>query len=199
MTIGKYGIADQAHTRAVFITDEQGNPTGDSSVTVVDSTGDSAMDDANNALRVNVVASTGGGLTDAELRATPVPVSGTVSVTEPVTVDGTVTATVASTTLTATVTPAGDDAVVDGRQVVTTAGTSVQLSSAACKAVAITAETDNTGVIVIGASTVVAAQGTRRGIPMSPGDTTIWAVDNMNRLFIDSTVSGDGVTWVTLG
>jgi len=32
-------------------------------------------------------AAGGGGLTDAELRATPVPVSGTVSVTEPVTVD----------------------------------------------------------------------------------------------------------------
>lgn len=61
--------------------------------------GDAIIDEVNDAIRVNVVASTGGGLTDAELRATPVPVSATLS--EPIsvddnggslTVDGTVTA-----------------------------------------------------------------------------------------------------------
>jgi len=51
--------------------------------------GDAIIDDVNDAVRVNVVSSTGGGLTDAELRATPVPVSGTVSATlnEPISVD----------------------------------------------------------------------------------------------------------------
>lgn len=51
--------------------------------------GDAIIDDTNDAVRVNVVASSGGGLTDAELRATPVPVSGTVSATlsEPISVD----------------------------------------------------------------------------------------------------------------
>lgn len=113
-----------------------------------------------------------------------------------ITVDGAIT--VASTTLTGTVYPVGEDVVADGRQVVTTAGTSVQFASQACKAVSITAETDNTGVIVVGASTVVAAIATRRGIPLAAGDTAVLGVDNMNRLFMDSTVNGDGVTWLIL-
>ena len=52
----------------------------------------------------------------------------------------------------------------DGRQVVTTAGTRVQLSASSvhCKRVTICAETDNTGFIVVGGTTVVAALATRR-------------------------------------
>lgn len=127
-----------------------------------------------------------GPLTDAQLRAATVPVSGTVA------------ASVASTTLTATVTPAGDDVVADGRDVVAVAGTRVQMQGQACKVVAVTAETDNTGLIVIGAVTCVAAIATRRGLPLSAGDTATFTVDNVNRLYIDSTVSTDGVTWAIL-
>ncbi len=47
--------------------------------------GDAIIDEVNDAIRVNVVSSTGGGLTDAELRATPVPVSATLS--EPISID----------------------------------------------------------------------------------------------------------------
>lgn len=53
--------------------------------TLITPNNDSVMDDTNDAVRVNVVASTGGGLTDAELRASPVPVSATLS--EPISVD----------------------------------------------------------------------------------------------------------------
>lgn len=120
------------------------------------------------------------------------------TITNPVTVTGSVTATLASTTLTATVHPAGLGTVVAGRQTVTTAGTAVQFSAQACKVVAITAETDNTGVIVIGDSAVVAAIATRKGTPLAAGDTAICAVSNMNVLYFDSTVSGDGVTWTVL-
>jgi hypothetical protein len=144
-----------------------------------------------------------GPLTDAQLRAVAVPVSGTVTASGPLT-DAQLRATavpvsLTATTLTATVTPAGDDVVADGRDVVTTAGTRVQMQAQACKAVAVTAETDNTGVIVVGSVTCVAALATRRGLPLSAGDTAIFAVDNVNRLYLDSTVSGDGVTWAVLG
>lgn len=57
--------------------------------TLVDTDGDYTplQVDANGALRVTSTGAAGGGLTDGELRATPVPVSGTVSVSEPVSVD----------------------------------------------------------------------------------------------------------------
>jgi len=116
-----------------------------------------------------------GPLTDAQLRATPVPVSGP-----------------------ATVTPAGDDVVVDGRDVVTTAGTRIQMSAQVCKTVSVTAETDNTGIVVVGGATVVAAIATRRGLPLNAGDSVTITVDNVNRLWLDSMVSTDGVTWVAL-
>jgi len=88
--------------------------------------------------------------------------------------------------------------VTDGRTVVTTAGTRVALaSSTACKEVVITAETDNTGIVVVGAAaTVVAALATRRGIPLSAGDSVVMQTDNLADLGLDSTVSTDGVTYV---
>ena len=88
--------------------------------------------------------------------------------------------------------------VTDGRTVVTTAGTRVALaSSTACKEVVITAETDNTGIVVVGAAaTVVAALATRRGIPLNAGDSVVMQTDNLADLGLDSTVSTDGVTYV---
>ena len=94
--------------------------------------------------------------------------------------------------------PSGLGAVVDGRQVVTTAGTRVQMSAQACKSIAVTAETDNTGIIVVGAVTVVAAIATRQGLPLAAGATATFAVDNANRLYLDATVSGEGVTWIAI-
>lgn len=85
----------------------------------------------------------------------------------------------------------------DGRKVVTTAGTRVTLaSSTACKQVAITAETDNTGIVVVGGSTVVAALATRQGVPLYAGDSITLDLDNLADIYIDSTVNGDGVTYV---
>lgn len=84
----------------------------------------------------------------------------------------------------------------DGRTVVTTAGTRVPLAaSTACKKVDITAETDNTGIIVVGGTTVVAALATRQGIPLNAGDTYSIEIDNLNDINLDSTVSTDGVTY----
>ena len=88
--------------------------------------------------------------------------------------------------------------VTDGRTVVTTAGTRVALaSSTACKEVLVTAEADNTGIVVLGAAaTVVAAIATRRGVPLSAGDSVVFQTDNLADLGLDSTVSTDGVTYV---
>lgn len=92
---------------------------------------------------------------------------------------------------------------VDGRTVVTTAGTRVALSatSASFRSVTITAETDNTGIVVVGGlSTVVAAVATRRGIPLNAGDSITFTyaadgVNDMSQIGLDATVSGDGVTF----
>ena len=84
----------------------------------------------------------------------------------------------------------------NGRTIVTTAGTRVVLAtSTACKKIDITAETDNTGLIVVGGTTVVAALATRQGVPLNAGDTYSLEIDNLNDINLDSTVSGDGVTY----
>ena len=87
--------------------------------------------------------------------------------------------------------------VTDGRTVVTTAGTRVALaSSTVVKEVIITAEMDNTGIVVVGGSTCVAALATRRGVPLSAGDSISFEITNLNAISLDSMVSGDGVTYV---
>lgn len=85
----------------------------------------------------------------------------------------------------------------DGRTTVTTAGTRVALaSSTSCKKVTIQALATNTDVIVIGGSTVVAAEGTRRGIALTPFNSAVIQVDNLADISIDSVVSGEGVSYI---
>lgn len=89
----------------------------------------------------------------------------------------------------------------DGRKTVTTAATAERLvaSSTPAKYVMLTAETDNTGVIAWGGSTVVATVLTRRGQPLLAGDSSPWIdVDDLYDIYLDTTVSGDGVTFVYL-
>ena len=90
--------------------------------------------------------------------------------------------------------------ITSGRKVVTTAGTRETLvaSTTAAKLVIITAETDNTGVMAVGAVTVVAAVLTRVGTPLLAGDSITLPVDDLVKVYLDSTVSGDGVTYVAL-
>ena len=84
----------------------------------------------------------------------------------------------------------------DNRKVVTTAGTRVTLaSSTTIKEVTITAETNNTDIVVIGGSTVVASLTTRRGSPLYPGDTITLKADNLADIYVDSLVSTEGVTF----
>lgn len=93
---------------------------------------------------------------------------------------------------------------IDGRKTVAAAATSERLVAAgrAVYSVTLTAETDNTGSIVVGASTVVAALAMRRGIPLNAGEslTLIKADDgpdlDLSLIYLDVTVSGDGVTYM---
>lgn len=83
-----------------------------------------------------------------------------------------------------------------------TAGTVVKVrtalaSTTPAKTVLIQAEKDNTGDIVVGAAaTVVAALATRRGVAISAGEPLSIAVDDLADIGLDSTVAGDGVTYL---
>jgi len=84
----------------------------------------------------------------------------------------------------------------DGRTVVAAAGTAVILAAdTKCQRVVLTAEVDNTGDVVVGGSTVIAALATRRGSPLAPGDSATFITNNLKNIYIDAMVSGDGVTY----
>ena len=88
------------------------------------------------------------------------------------------------------------DFIGDGRKTVAAAGTAEKLASATkCTSVLITAETDNTGLIVVGASTVVASLATRRGIPLYAGESISIPTVDLDQIWLDTTVNGDGVTF----
>lgn len=88
------------------------------------------------------------------------------------------------------------------RKVVTTAGTAVQLpaltGAAPLKGVMVQAETDNTGLIVYGGSTVVAALATRKGVALTAGQSVFLEVDDLQDVYLDTTVNGDGVTYTAV-
>lgn len=88
--------------------------------------------------------------------------------------------------------------IVSGRKVVAAAGTAESLMAApavGCAALVLTAETDNTGYVVVGDSGVVAAEATRKGTPLAAGESMSLDIQNPSLVYLDVTVSGDGVTW----
>lgn len=83
-----------------------------------------------------------------------------------------------------------------GVTTVTTAGTDVALAgSTACKWVIVQSQTDNTGLIAVGASGVDATEATGTGIILYPGDSIFLSIDNLASVFVDSTVNGEGVRY----
>lgn len=81
------------------------------------------------------------------------------------------------------------------RKVVTTAGIPVALPNYICESVMIQAELDNTGVIIVGGLGIVGSLPIREGIALSPGDIISIDIGKTGAIMIDSTVSGDGVTF----
>jgi hypothetical protein len=84
-----------------------------------------------------------------------------------------------------------------GSKNVTTAATAVPLTGASTPmtSVDITALSTNTKAIVYGGATVVALLGTRVGTPLEPGDTVTVDSADLNGIYIDAEVGGEGVTF----
>lgn len=83
----------------------------------------------------------------------------------------------------------------NGKKTVTTAGTRVQLaSSTATKSITVRALAANTGLIYIGTSAVSSANG----FQLSKDDSVSVDLDNLSKLWIDSSVNGEGVTYIYL-
>lgn len=61
--------------------------------------------------------------------------------------------------------------------------------------VAVQAMQFNTGVVVVGGANVVAAAGTRRGVYLAAGASFVCDVDDLADVWVDATVSGEGVTF----
>lgn len=85
----------------------------------------------------------------------------------------------------------------DGTTTVVTSGTAVQLSTTSipCYGVYVVAHESNTGTVLVGDTTVVAALAGRRGYSLYPTNSQKFSVTNVNFLYVDSTVSGDKVHW----
>ena len=84
----------------------------------------------------------------------------------------------------------------DGTKLVLSAGSDLVLGpSVACKKVDIQAQTDNTGLIAVGFTGVDATVADGTGIILNPGDTYSLEISNLNLIYIDATVSGEGVRY----
>ncbi len=73
-------------------------------------------------------------------------------------------------------------------------GTQVQLPDTPSRAVRLRALDANTGLIYFGDSTVAAATGDR----LAATESIDLGVDNLNRIWIDAAVAGEGVSWTVL-
>lgn len=176
---------------------------------------------------INYLKVTNKGLTDAELRKTAVPVSGTVTIdstglsteakqddiitaigTIPAGGDATAANQVSEIALLTTIdTDTGNiktntdsvvtpTAIYTGKTTVTTAGTQVALaSSQTIKSVTIKALSTNTGFIYVGNSGV----DSTNGFQLSAGDTVSLDLTNLSTVYIDSSVNGEGVTYLGNG
>lgn len=92
-----------------------------------------------------------------------------------------------------TTTTATPTTLYNGRKTVTTAGTRVTLaSSQAIKSVAIKALITNTGLIYVGDTTVASSNG----FSLSAGDTISLDIANLATVNLDSSVNGEGVTYI---
>lgn len=139
----------------------------------------------------------GGTVTVSNFPATQ-PVSGSVSVsnfptTQPISGSVSVSNFPATQPVSGTVGITQPTAIAAGRTTVTTAGTRVQMASVALVAgVTIKALPTNTGLIYIGGATVSSSNG----FILSARESVFIAADNLNRFYVDSSVNGEGVSYL---
>lgn len=89
--------------------------------------------------------------------------------------------------------PSTPTTVLNGKTIVTTAGTRVALAaSTTCVSVTVKALITNTGLIYVGNSTVSSSNG----LQLSAGDTISLDIANLSTVNIDAAVSGEGVTYL---
>lgn len=80
---------------------------------------------------------------------------------------------------------------------VTTAGTPVQLSatSSQAKRLDITADYNNSDMIVIGGSGVVGPVVGRKGVPLAPGNTYTFYITDLSLVWVDAAADGQTATY----
>lgn len=83
-------------------------------------------------------------------------------------------------------------AVSNDKVIIATAGTRVQMPTFSCKAVVIKALPTNSGLIYVGSSTVASTNG----FILSASESVSLDIDNTNHIWLDCSVSGDGVTYM---
>ena len=84
--------------------------------------------------------------------------------------------------------------VTSGKDTVAAAGSHEQMANVPCKGVSIKALSTNTGMIYLGPDGVEAATGYQ----LAAGESIDIAIDNLNRLYIDAAVTGEGVTYLAV-
>ena len=151
-------------------------------------------------------------VTGTVLVSNTVPVTGTVLVTNTIPVTGTVLVTstipvigsVAVSSVSSTVPVSGTvfvshntNAIGHGVKTVTSAGTdeTVVGTVTLAKWVTIQAQTDNTGIVAVGAAGVDATVATGNGVALAAGESFTFPCDDLNDISIDATVSGEGVRY----
>lgn len=80
-------------------------------------------------------------------------------------------------------------------QNVTAAGTRVQLPEYQCREVTIIAKKTNTGSIYVGTSDV---SSTVYGVTLSANESFTFPISSTSLVYIDSSVSGEGVSYVAV-
>lgn len=91
--------------------------------------------------------------------------------------------------------------IVSGTKTVTTAGTAVQVTATTTPIIGVfvSADAGNTNEVVVGDSSVVAANGTQQGLPLFGGNPAVWIpINDLSLLWVDSVTNGDELCYLYL-
>lgn len=86
----------------------------------------------------------------------------------------------------------GSETLTANVQNVTTAGAAIQLPNVPCRKVMVIAKRSNTGYIYVGGSNVTSSV---YGAELGPKESIVIELSNANLLFLNSSVSGEGVSY----